>query len=106
MLFADNKAERFVKVCLLYIYIYIYIYIATTDIQEAAVAGRATSWHQKSMEAGASIRRQDWGAQTWRASGGRSGVQGQSPRWGQSPQKLKDITELNLNYEYNYIDVY
>jgi len=25
--------------------------IATTDIQEAAVAGLATSWHQKSMEA-------------------------------------------------------
>jgi len=26
--------------------------IATTDIQEAAVAGLATSWHQKSMETG------------------------------------------------------
>jgi len=25
--------------------------IATTDIQEATVAGLATSWHQKSMEA-------------------------------------------------------
>jgi len=25
--------------------------IATTDIQEAVVAGLATSWHQKSMEA-------------------------------------------------------
>jgi len=25
--------------------------ITTTDIQEAAVVGLATSWHQKSMEA-------------------------------------------------------
>ena len=26
--------------------------------------------------------------------------------WGRRPQKLKDITELNLNYECNCIDVY
>jgi len=41
---------NFFKHCSAFI-ISFYQMTSTTDIQEAAVAGLATSWHQKSMEA-------------------------------------------------------